>query len=130
MDIDLGNSIQLTKEETAELNATRTATPEQLAALAEKCQITTNIKDGLVYITNGSDAMWDPQIKLCQNHVLLSAVIAIGDCRLFYDDGIGEYFIYQYNPTGEHGDGPPLGHHNDLNDTVFAAAMQLWFPED
>lgn len=123
----ISNSRKLSKEETAELYATRTATPEQLLVLAQKCGIESELENDTVYITNGSAMSWNPQANLAQNHVLLAAVIVKGDCKLFYDDGVNEYFIYRYVPGSEYG--PPIAHQHDLHDTVFDAAMNLWFPE-
>jgi hypothetical protein len=120
----------LTEEETAELCAIRKATPDQLATLAKKCGVNPIIKGDTVYIADSFDTPWDPAVKLCQNHQLLAAVIAQGDCRLLYDDGIQEYFIYRYRYRGANGDGPALAHNTSLSTTVFSAAMELWFPED
>jgi len=130
--MDLGNTRTLTKEETAELYAVREATLPQLVILAEKC----GLKSQIEYNSNGEghvmlDAIptvWNPLEILGQNNLLLSAVIIEGDCRLFYDHEIEEFFIYRYT-SGKH-DGPPLGHHTILPDTVFAAALELWFPYD
>lgn len=119
---------QLTKKETAELYAVRTATPEQLLILAEKCGVAATIQNELVIIDHTAGIPWNPRARLCQNHLLLAAVIEQGDCRLFRDQEINEFFIYQY--TLNENDGPPLAHHTELNDTVIAAAMNLWFPED
>ena len=130
MELDLGESRQLTKEETDELYKIRTATPEQLLSMAEKCGHKAELANGTVYITDGPAVSWNPRANLTQNHLLLATVIAEGDCRLLYDDGIKEYFIYKFRYAGASGRRPPLANHHTLQDTVFAAAMELWFPED
>ena len=122
---------QLTKEETAELYAIAEPTLPQLVELASICGENAMIKhnqDGVGYVVLESDpdTMYEPRYIAEQNHELLIAVIADGDCRLFYDQEINEFFIYQY--TDGDNDGPPLGHQALLSDTVFEAAMNLWFP--
>ena len=126
----MGEFRQLTKEETAELYKVRTATPEQLFTMAGRCHMAARIVDGVVIIHDDNSTTWNPRANLAQNHLLLATVIAEGDCRLLYDDGIKEYFIYKFRYEGANGDGPPLANHHTLEDTVFAAAMELWFPED
>ena len=130
MELELGEFRQLTKEETEELYKIRTATPEQLFTMAGRCGHEAELTDGTVYITDGSAVSWNPRANLAQNHLLLATIIAEGDCRLLYDDGIKEYFIYKFRYAGANGDGPPLANNHTLEDTVFAAAMELWFPEN
>jgi hypothetical protein len=126
---NLEKTRKLTKEETAELYAVRVPNPDQLVVLAEKCRIETEIKGNVVLFKESPHCMWDPQDNLAQNHALLAAVIAKGDCRLFYDDGVHEYFIYRYKYV-QGSDGPPLAHNTNLQDTVLQAALELWFPEE
>lgn len=121
---------RLTKEETEELYKVRSATPEQLLTMAKKCGLEAKLANGTVYITDGSAVSWNPRANLTQNHLLLATVIADGDCRLFYDDGVNEFFIYQYKfENGMSVDGPALAYHHTLQDAIFDAAMNLWFPE-
>ena len=131
--MELGNTITLTKEQTEELYAVREATLPELVSLAEKCGEIAEIKhnsDGLGYVVLASDpdTMWEPRYIPSQNHLLLAALISKGDCKLFYDDGVEEFFIYQYTPGPEMD--PPLTHHSSLEDTCFDAAMKLWFPKN
>lgn len=139
--MDLGNVRKLTEEETAELYAVREATLPQLVILANKSGEEAKImynSDGIGYVvlTDYPDMpMYEPRYHPEQNHALLEAVIKEGDCRLFYDDGVHEFFIYQYRIEEKDGlvgnsDGPPLAYNRTLSDTVFAAAMELWFPGD
>ena len=51
----------------------------------------------------------------------LETVIAKNDCKLFYDYGINEYFIYKWND-----DSPPLAHDRDLEKTVDMALEELY----
>ena len=132
--MELGNTRTLTKEETAELYAVREATLDQLVILADKCGFESNVAfdangKGQVKLKYVPNAPWQPQDILSQSHLLLAAVIAEGDCRLFYDHEVNEFFIYQYQYNDDNA-GPLLAHHNTLIDTVFAAAMELWFPEE
>jgi hypothetical protein len=70
---------------------------------------------------------WHPGFKADQNAELLAAVIAQGDCRLFYDQEINEFFIYQYNGEDTN---PPLAHSSSMYAAVLEAALNLWCPED
>lgn len=127
------NARTLTKEETEELYAIRTPTPTELVILATEADIDVSIKhnaDGQAQIVVAEDPniVWNPRYSFSQNQILLAAVIVKGDCRLFYDHEINEFFIYQYT-TGEN-DGPPLAHQASLSDTVFEAALTLWCTEE
>jgi len=128
----------LTKAETAELYKLRVPTLGQLVFLAEQCGHESSIVTALaaypnadrndkVVILDYSNEHWNPGERLHQNHQLLAAVIAKGDCKLFYDDGINEFFIYRWvlGPETE----PPLAHGHKLNEVVLEAALELWFPQ-
>lgn len=130
--MDLANIKVLTKEQTDSLYAVRNATDLELLELASLCKQEATIKynsagQSEIVLSNGD--IWSPQYDLTQSHLLLAHVIADGDCRLFYDDGVHEYFVYQFK-AGAEGDGPPLAHQLTLADTVFAAALELWFSEE
>jgi len=131
--MELGNTIQLTKEETAELYAIRTPTPTELVILATEADVAVEIEHACcgiprVVLKQDNHTTWDPRYNFDQNQILLAAVIAKGDCRLFYDQEIHEFFIYQY--TDGDNDGPPLAHQYGLSDTVFEAALNLWCGEE
>lgn len=124
MEVDLGTATKLTKEETEELYAIREPTTEQLLEMAKHCGFPATSAEGKVFLTDMQNMEFEPLERLDQSHILLGTVIAEGDCRLCYDDGVREYFIYQYKS-----DGPPIAHQYTLQDTAFEAAMNLWFPE-
>jgi len=117
----------LSKEETEELYRLRVPTTDQLALFAARSgyDVEIDIK-GRVLLADNIAVQWDPLNRLDQNHKLLGAVIAIGDCKLFYDDGVDEYFFYKYLPGTE--TAPPIAHRANLNEAVLEAAMELWFP--
>ena len=69
--------------------------------------------------------VWDPLTSDAHALKLLAAIIKQKDCRLLYDDGVDEYFIYQYTP--EHS--PPVAHRKVLNEVILEAALELWFPK-
>ena len=119
-------TIQLTAAETAELHKLREPTAQQLAIMARHCGHDVTIKDGLCTLPDFH--IWNPTYKPTHNHELLAALIVKGDCKLFYDHEINEFFVYQYNYTDDNN--PPLAHHASLDAVVVEAAMNLWFPED
>jgi len=122
---------ELTQEEIDDWNEMlklREPTLDQLVVLADQCCKATLILDDKVVLFDNPGVQWDPLNRLDQNHKLLDAVIAEGDCKLFYDDGVGEFFIYRYitGPETE----PAIAHRMNLNEAAFEAAMNLWCPEE
>ena len=118
----------------------RLPTLEQLVTLAEKCGRDAEIVDAKAcrpnfeegdkcVLTWNPQVEWDPLNRPKQTYELLQAVISKGDCKLFFDDGVDEYFIYKYPEAGAE-QGPPLGHGEELNEAVLEAAMELWCPEE
>jgi len=106
----------------------REPTPIQLVTFAKHCACDVEIIDGKVMLSNNPAVQWDPLNRLDQNHKLLDVIIADVDCKLFYDDGVGEYFIYRYIPGPE--TEPAIAHRINLNEAVIEAAMNVWFPEE
>ena len=115
----------------------RLPTLEELVVLAKKCGRDAEIvhakavrpnftEDEKAVLTWNPQVEWDPLNRPNQNYELLQAVISKGDCRLFFDDGVDEWFIYQYKEDS----GPPIGHGEDLHEAVIEAAMTLWCLEE
>ena len=102
----------------------------QLIYLAHRCgkKAQLNHNNEPVIVIGATIERWSPIYDLAQNQELLAAVIAKGDCKLFYDDGVHEFFIYQYGTGWE--TSPPLAHRAALNETVIEAAIAIWCPED
>ena len=128
-------AIKLTKEETEALYAIRTLTPTELVILATEADVEVEIEHACcgtprVVLKHDKHISWDPRYNLAQSHLLLAAVIAKGDCRLFYDQEIHEFFIYQYTDDTPFPGGPPIAHQYSLTDTVYEAAITLWCPEE
>lgn len=99
------------KEEWEELTKIPDTTKEQMEELANLCGISEN---------------FDPIGNDMHSHKLLEAVVKRKDCKLFYDDGPDEYFIYQFGPR----DTPAVGNRQSLNECIFEAAYNLYFPEE
>ena len=139
---------QLSPEETKELYSRQLPNVEQLKVMAEHCGLTANITEQRRLVPNSNSGsvpiklcvtddfkIWDPVENASQNYKLLQAVIVQGDCRLFYDHEVHEWFIYQYPPIVESTNfqdefSGPLAHHPELEMAVIEAAMNLWFPEE
>ena len=106
---------------------------EQLVSLAEKCGFRASIESGKAANPNANEgekcvilhhnsAHWDPIKRDNQAFGLLQEVIKQGNCKLVFDDGTNEFFIYSYlDPYG-----PPLGLGTNLNETIVDAALELW----
>jgi hypothetical protein len=119
----------ITDEEWAEMYKLREPNLEQLEFFAGLCKCNHIVRNEKhVTIVDGGICRWDPVNNDKQTKWLLEVIIKGQDCKLFYDDGAHEYFIYQY--TGLREQAPPVAHRNDLNEAVMEAAMNLWFPEE
>ncbi len=118
---------EMTQEDWDEMTKLQEPSASELVFLANVCGQSVYEIDCRVYLKDGM-RRWDPLNDLTQNFKLLEAVISKGDCKLFYDGGVHEYFIYRYimGPETE----PPIAHRKDLNEAVIEAAMNLWFPEE
>lgn len=68
----------------------------------------------------GYSTIYQPIIDNVQFKDLLKKVISVGDCKLFYDDAVNEYFIYTWGDKS-----PPLAHNESLEFTTFMAALEL-----
>lgn len=116
---------QISDEDWAVLTALRIPTPEERQALA-------NIAGAEFFRhTNDDDfgiQIWDPLTNDRDAFQLLETIIRIKDCRMFYDDGIQEFFIYE-DGLGKKNNAP-VAHRKVLRDAIVEAAMNLWFPED
>ena len=122
-------AITIPQEEYEALTKFREPNVPQLTMLAKMCGYVIRVSTDNECIIKGSNGeWWNPVENLVHNHKLLAALIDKGDCRLFYDHGVEEYFIYHYNPDGD--DGPALAHRANLAETVVDAAVALWCPED
>lgn len=116
----------ITDEEWAEMYKLREPTVDQLEFFAGLCKCNHIVKqDEYVTIVDGGIRKWDPVKVDKQAYKLLQVVIKDKDCKLFYDDGVEEFFIYKWNDNG-----PPIAHRNNLNEAVMEAAMNLYFPEE
>jgi len=118
---------EITQDDWDEMTKLREPTVSELVFLASMAGHSVYELDCRVYKQH-TVVQWDPLNKLDQNLTLLGAVISKGDCKLFYDDGVNEFFIYQYisGPETE----PPIAHRTNLNEAVIEAAMNLWIPEE
>lgn len=109
----------------------KVATLDQLSILADECGQSNKIKyfsDGTGEVRLDDGGIWNPQFILKQNYQLLELLIDKFDCRLFRDQEIYEFFIYQY--TDGDNDGPPKAHGPTLPGVTWNAAMTLWFGEE
>ena len=112
---------EMSKEEWKKLMELRIPSPAQRTVLAKI------VGTDLIQNTGEGDfglTIWDPLTNNAGSFQLLEVIIKDKDCRLFYDDGINEYFIY--GPD----DDAPLTHRAVLRDAIVEAAMNLWFPEE
>ena len=121
-------AITIPQEEYEALMKFRQPTIPQLTMLAKMVGYGIRLRDDECFIKGTSAERWDPVDTPAHNHKLLAALIAKGDCKLFFDDGVDEYFIYHYGAMWEQG--PPLAHRANLAETVVEAAVALWCPEE
>ena len=118
---------EITQEEWNEMCKLREPTLEQLEFFANLCNHKdVTAMDGYVIVSDAGYNTYDPLNNDLQNHRLLEAVIKGKDCRLFHDDGVDEYFIYQ----GYAENNPPVAHRTKLNEVVLEAALELYFPTE
>lgn len=104
----------------------RDATPRELAVFAALCNCKQIVVEGdKVTVVNNGTQKWDPLHNDTQAFQLLEVVIRDQDCRLFYDHGVNEYFIYQYHDNTQ----PPVAHRQRLGAAVVEAALNLYFPD-
>ena len=123
-------AITIPQEEYEALTKFREPNVPQLTMLAKMCGYAIRVREDLPFIKGTSAEEWDPVENLVHNHKLLAALIDKGDCRLFYDHEINEYFIYEHVYTDELPSNPPLSHRTSLAEAVVEAAVNLWCPED